>query len=218
MRNKMSLLQWYWIFYSNKLSGKDELDPYGSDFWEFHDGGDWEGFAEVVLKHFAPGSILDIGCGQGNTLEGFKRVDPQLELSGFEYSKSALGIARSKGLTILQINLAALNRLEVDNLFSAIGNIDIVLCLEVAEHMPARRSGNLLKLLTKFDTIIFSAAHPKQGGVLHVNEQPSEYWIKRFNKHGFRIAGNNSAFRHEVNDLNLPKWYPENINVFEHIS
>ncbi len=218
MRNVIPLLQWYWIFYSNKLSGKDKVDPYGSAFWEFHDGGDWRGFADVVLKHFAPRSVLDVGCGQGSALEGFKRVDPQLELRGLEYSEAALGIARSKGLNILQINLAALNRLEVDNLFSEIGNIDIVLCLEVAEHMPARRSGKLLDLLTKFDTIIFSAAHPNQGGDLHVNEQPLEYWIERFNKLGFRIARNNSAFRHDVNNLNLPKWYHENINVFERIS
>ncbi|MGA9771231.1 MAG: class I SAM-dependent methyltransferase [Blastocatellia bacterium] len=218
MRNKLSLLHWYWISYSNRLRGKDRFDPYGTAFWEFHDTGNWDGFAEVVLKHFSPRSVLDIGCGQGNALAGFRRVDPQLELSGVEYSRTALAIARTRSLNIHQVNIAALNRSKIDSLFASTGSIDIVLCLEVAEHMPARRSGNLLDLLTRFDTIIFSAAHLNQGGDLHVNEQPAEYWIERFEKLGFRIASNNPAFRFDVGNLDLPNWYHENINVFERAS
>jgi SAM-dependent methyltransferase len=217
LRNKMALLRWYSILYAGKFSRQESYDAYDSDFWQFHNTGDWNGFARVVLSRFVARSILDVGCGQGNALKGFRNVDPQLKLKGLERSGAALTIARSKGLDILHADLAALNKSTAEKLLSAIGGADVALCLEVAEHMPISRSNKLLRFLTGFDTVIFSAAHPNQGGVLHVNEQPAKRWIRKFNNLGFRLAGDNEAFRREIGKLDLPGWYAENVNVFKRL-
>ena len=54
---------------------------------------------------------------------------------------------------------------------------DLVVCLEVAEHVPPLSAGDFIASLTRLASIIlFSAAIPYQGGDGHLNEQWPEYW------------------------------------------
>src|SRR5262249_60644531 len=49
---------------------------------------------------------------------------------------------------------------------------DLVVCLEVAEHLPTDSAANLLtNLCNAGDVVLFSAAIPGQGGVNHINEK-----------------------------------------------
>jgi hypothetical protein len=58
---------------------------------------------------------------------------------------------------------------------------DLAMCLEVAEHLPESKAGDLVKRLTTLaPTVLFSAAVPNQGGHGHINCQPKEYWISKF--------------------------------------
>ena len=58
---------------------------------------------------------------------------------------------------------------------------DLVLCLEVAEHLPADSAPTLIDSLVSLGpVIVFSAAIPYQGGTHHVNEQRPEYWARHF--------------------------------------
>ena len=64
---------------------------------------------------------------------------------------------------------------------------DLLLCLEVAEHLPANKAEHLVKTCASHsNTIFWSAATPGQGGYHHVNEQPHEYWIEKFAAHGYK--------------------------------
>ena len=66
---------------------------------------------------------------------------------------------------------------------------DLVLCLDVAEHLPEWAAPVLVRHLTRAaDLVVFSAAPPNQGGTGHVNEQPRSYWIERFQDAGFRYC------------------------------
>lgn len=63
---------------------------------------------------------------------------------------------------------------------------DVVLCLEVAEHIPASDADRFIERLCQLaPTIYFSAAKPGQGGIGHVNCQEKDYWRERFAAHGF---------------------------------
>ena len=54
---------------------------------------------------------------------------------------------------------------------------DLVMCMEVAEHLPHARAPSLVAELTSLsDAVLFSAAVPFQYGTNHVNEQWPEYW------------------------------------------
>ncbi len=63
---------------------------------------------------------------------------------------------------------------------------DLVISLEVAEHLRPENSDRFIKTLTALgDVILFSAAVPGQGGTNHVNEQWQSYWQSHFSNHGF---------------------------------
>jgi len=63
---------------------------------------------------------------------------------------------------------------------------DLVLCLEVAEHLSPLFAGRLVdNICNHTDTVFFSAATPGQGGYNHLNEQPHSYWVEKFEKRGF---------------------------------
>ena len=58
---------------------------------------------------------------------------------------------------------------------------DLVMCLEVAEHIPKQQAhNNLIPTLARStgNVLIFSAAQPGQPGTGHINLQPLSYWIK----------------------------------------
>jgi hypothetical protein len=63
---------------------------------------------------------------------------------------------------------------------------DLVLCLELAEHLSQDRADSLVQSLVNLGPVVlFSAAVPFQGGPHHINEQWPEYWVERFNTHDY---------------------------------
>lgn len=84
--------------------------------------------------------------------------------------------------------------------------------------MPASLAGRLVDhLATSATTVVFTAAHPGQGGTGHVNEQPREYWVERF-------AGAGMRYRRDLAEqlsttwraARVQSWWlPENVMVFE---
>jgi len=62
---------------------------------------------------------------------------------------------------------------------------DLGLCTEFVEHVDARYVNNFLETFKKCRYLLLSHATPGQGGVHHVNEQPTEYWIKHMESIGF---------------------------------
>jgi hypothetical protein len=94
-------------------------------------------------------------------------------------------------------------------------SFDLALCLEVAEHLPSWHADKLISIVSAPQRLAFSAAHPGQGGHLHVNERPSAYWIERLASRGMRLAAADEVFRRSVAALDLPSWYGQNIHLFE---
>jgi len=94
---------------------------------------------------------------------------------------------------------------------------DAVLCLEVAEHLPPWHSDKLLTVITAGGRLIFSAAHPLQGGRLHVNEQPAGHWIARLRTRHFQLTADDDRFRQKIQELDLPPWYAHNVHLFERV-
>src|SRR5262249_55540494 len=64
---------------------------------------------------------------------------------------------------------------------------DLALCLEVAEHLPAKSARALVEsLAAAAPVVLFSAALPGQGGTHHVNEQWPLYWERLFAENGMQ--------------------------------
>lgn len=208
-RNAAALAAWY----AGRVRPAAD-SPYDDRFWDGAEVGDWDGFARAILHLFPVRSVLDVGCGGGRLLEALRTVDPTLRLKGADASAPALERARRRGLDVQPLDLVSLRAAEVPAAARALGGFDLVVCLEVAEHFPSWHAPKLLSLLTRFPTIVFSAAHPLQGGVLHVNEQPPEHWIRRFAERGFPLSARDGGLRAAVAALDLPPWYAANIHAF----
>src|SRR5258705_2503097 len=66
---------------------------------------------------------------------------------------------------------------------------EVVLCMEVAEHLPKLHASTLIDtLVIHSDYVVFSAACPGQGGQHHVNCQWPAYWQSLFNRRGFACS------------------------------
>jgi len=199
--------------YTQKWRGRD--GSYDDAFWDFHETGDWEGFAAVVMSHAAPRSIVDVGCGHGLTLAAFGRRDASMRLQGFEESAPAIARATARGLAIERIDLTSLTPGGAAAIAERVSSFDLAICLEEAEHLPPWHAGRLLTVLSGARTLVFSAAHPNQGGRFHVNEQPASYWIARLARRGLLLSVRDAGFRRDVERLDLPPWYARNIHLFE---
>ena len=90
---------------------------------------------------------------------------------------------------------------------------DLVMTLEVAEHLSPERADSFVEDLTNLgDTILFSAAATGQGGTHHVNEEYMAYWVDKFSKRGYDLF---DIIRPVIqNNHDVPFWYRQNVVVF----
>lgn len=154
-----------------------------------------------IMELFKPTSVIDIGCGLGAWLKIFEEY-------GIEDYRGIDG----HYLDIKQV-ICDKNKIQLDDLENpkkANRKYDIVISLEVAEHLSNNSSDKFVDLLTSYsDNIVFSAAIPFQGGMNHINEQWMDYWAKKFESRGYKIY---DIFRnHFWNENKLEFWYRQNM-------
>jgi SAM-dependent methyltransferase len=133
----------------------------------------------LLIDMYNPNSVLDLGCNIGAWLKAF-------ELNGV---CDVLGLDGDNMITDLVIDKSKFLSHDLTTPINLKRRFDIVLCLEVAEHIDEVYSNILINnAINHSDLIIWSAAIPGQGGYNHFNEQPVEYWIAKFEKKGFKYT------------------------------
>ena len=164
---------------------------------------------ELIMRFFTPQSVVDVGCGNAEFLAEFKKEN--ILIKGYEGSRHALENSLVDRKFIEQFDLR--------NKIISQRRYDLALCLEVAEHIDKKFSRILVDSLTVLaDTIIFTAAPPGQGGHFHINEQPKEFWIEKFQAKGFTYEVQISQkIRDEARKNNILSWYSDNFMVFRKI-
>ena len=136
-----------------------------------------DAIADSVLSDLNPSTVVDVGCGTGALLEAFQKRGCQV--FGLEYAESALEYCRKRNLDVQKFDLEK-EALKHHRTF------DVAISMEVAEHLPETCADRYVALLTSLSrSIVFTAAPPGQQGTDHVNEQPPEYWIDKFQSQGF---------------------------------
>ena len=90
---------------------------------------------------------------------------------------------------------------------------DLVVSLEVAEHLPQRSADAFVESLTSLGPVVlFSAAIPLQGGRGHVNEQWPHYWAHLFERRGY--AALDCVRRRVWEDDDVQWWYAQNTILY----
>jgi SAM-dependent methyltransferase len=131
--------------------------------------------AQSIVTDLAPRSVVDVGCGTGVLLEELR--GHQVDVFGLELADAAIAFCRKRGLTVQKFDI------EKDS--PPDRRADVVISTEVAEHLPEHCADRFVDLLTGLaDVVVLTAATPSAGATDHVNEQPNEYWIRKFAARG----------------------------------
>jgi SAM-dependent methyltransferase len=181
--------------------------PYTDDFFDYVSIGSRRSAAIVVplvMRHYAVRSVADIGCGRGAWLPEWAAagVTDYLGVDGEYIDKNRLFIPREHFLTR---NLT--EHFDIGRRF------DLVVSLEVGEHIAPEHTETFVdNLCTHSDAVLFSAAVPGQGGLLHVNEQHHSFWRERFGARGYRLF---DLVRPQLRSrLEVEPWYRYNTLFF----
>ncbi len=158
----------------------------------------------LVIELLHPQSVIDVGCGLGTWLSVFQAygVEDILGVDGDYIDKEKLQIPPEK-FFCFELN----KPLQIERKF------DLVISLEVAEHLRIDSAELFVESLTKLGKVIlFSAAIPFQGGEDHFNEQWQEYWVEHFKQRGYLPI---DYIRRKVwQNKNVAFWYAQNTLIF----
>jgi SAM-dependent methyltransferase len=160
--------------------------------------------APLIVRLFAPGSFVDVGCGTGTWTRALKDagVPAALGIDGHNVQDRQLVIPR-----------AEFQRHDLTQVLRLDRRFDLALSLEVAEHLPPERAGGFVADLCRLsDVVVFSAAVPGQGGTHHVNEQWPSYWIALFESCGYTVV---DCLRPQLwYNTDVAWWYRQNMLTF----
>lgn len=190
-------------FFVSQRFGMSVDALYGAEFYE------GEGFrktraaaesvARFVQSALAPKDALDIGCGPGEYLRAFS--ESGIAMIGCDGASN--GVRRA-----VPSAFAFVHDLRMPLVTNR--KFDLVLCIEVAEHLPRAKAATLVTSIcvNSRDWILFSAAPPGTPGDDHINCRPIEYWSALFAEHGFQLDSNlTSRLREHAHANDLPLWW-----------
>jgi 2-polyprenyl-3-methyl-5-hydroxy-6-metoxy-1,4-benzoquinol methylase len=183
--------------YSEYYYKKRQSDPWRSEAHHI---------SNVLYQEFQPDSVIDFGCAIGHYLEGFQRRGAKI--TGIE--------ANSKAINYAVIDSVFIHQHDLRDSYESSRTYDIALCFEVAEHLSDAHSDTLVKTITQSaNIVVFTAAKPGQRGTFHVNLQPREYWINKFNDAGFEYQEETTRRLNEQFNVDHLDHMEDNLFVFE---
>jgi glycosyltransferase involved in cell wall biosynthesis len=126
--------------------------------------------AKWIGENFKDKKVRDIGCGPGIYVQAIKEYNE--DVKGYDIDE------RIKNKP----------NLEIKSLFEVDDPSDVIICLEVAEHIETKLNNEIVDSIYRNikpgGTLIWTAAFPGQGGDGHINCQTRDFWLKKFTEKG----------------------------------
>jgi|GEM_PF-1329422 len=133
------------------------------------------GIAEAIVRKIGPATVLDAGCAMGLLVEALRARG--VEAFGIDVSEYAIARVRD--------DLKPFCR-RVSVLEPLPQRYDLIVCIEVLEHLPAQDCERAVDNLCRVsDDLLFSSSPLDYREATHFNVQPPEYWAGLFALNGF---------------------------------
>lgn len=158
----------------------------------------------LVMNLTHPASVVDVGCGTGAWLQAFREsgVEDYLGIDGEYVARESLHVPADHFLVFDLEQPMVLER-----------TFDLVVSVEVGEHLPAERASIYVDSLIRLGSaILFSAAIPYQPGNRHINTQWPDYWIELFGSRGYVVI--DCLRQHLWTNPDVEYWYAQNLLLF----
>ena len=171
---------------------KIDTDTFSVNVWKF------------LIERCQIKTVMDVGSGLGFTSKWF--IDHGFDVTSIE------GLSEN-------VNNAVVSTIEHDLTKSSYikENVDIVICIEVVEHIEESYIENLLETLCCGKFLLITHAIPGQKGYHHVNCQPSEYWINHLKEKKFSLLEQESIHIRTLAAQDGAKWIAQNGMLFQKI-
>jgi SAM-dependent methyltransferase len=181
----------YRDLHDNQLSAQETETAYAADL-----------ILDIVLRRYPAASILDVGCGLGTWLK-IARQRGVADTFGIEGPWVSPNLETAPAVQIA----------DLEHPFDLGRRFDLVISLEVGEHLSAAAAEIFVASLTRHaPVVLFSAAVPGQGGHHHVNERFLSYWNAMFEARGYRAL---DVIRGSIwNDRGVFWWLRQNVVLF----
>jgi hypothetical protein len=135
---------------------------------------------QAIVEVLKPESVIDVGCGIGDYVDGFQKLG--ITSAGIEGSDNFKKF-QVPGTLVFQNDLR--RAIKVPNNM----RFDLAMSFEVAEHIEPEYSDIYTLNLTELsDQVLITAAPPGQKGHYHVNCQPPEYWVEKFDRFDYEFG------------------------------
>ncbi len=179
---------------------KPTIDQRG--FWLTHEEGhifDVD-LAQALVDVFPRDRICDLGCGPGKYVSFLR--ERQVECDGFDGNPNTPEVT---GGTCGVLDLSEPIQLERE--------YDVIISLEVAEHIPRKYQDAYLANLTAHAKhwLVMSWAVPGQAGDGHVNNRPNTFAVWKIQQLGFQLDLSKTALLRERASL---FWFKNTLLVF----
>ncbi|MBE6975820.1 MAG: glycosyltransferase [Ruminococcaceae bacterium] len=177
-----------------------------------------ESVAERIVADLHPKTVLDAGCATGHLVAALR--DRGVEAYGVDLSEYAISAVREDVRPYCAVGSLAEPLPE-----KLPGKYDLVVSIEVLEHLPTEDGQKAIKnLCTYADTVLFSSTPDDFEDPTHINVQQREYWTGIFAKESFLddlsyrpfyLTNYAICFRRKDNILDQIADYERNIRVSE---
>jgi SAM-dependent methyltransferase len=176
------------------------LATYGLNFASY--------YARFLAFNLAPATVLEFGCGLGTMSDFLARFVPggsRVTCVEPEIMLAEVFDRRPQHATQLAVDLFTPNGSDCLRGLQR-ERFELVISLEVAEHVPPQNVDRLAELLSTSTEkwLVFSAARPGQGGTGHLDGSMfgREEWVKTFQRYGL-------VYSHELTEALRIAAFPE---------
>jgi glycosyltransferase involved in cell wall biosynthesis/SAM-dependent methyltransferase len=159
--------------------------------------------ASYIKQEINPSSVLDIGCGPGIYVDSLTELG--IEAQGIDIDSRVIGRENLRYQSLFDI---------------ADEKADLVICMEVAEHIESIHNTEIVKKVVSAtgSTLIWTAGVPGQGGVGHINLQETEYWAELIESQGLvRNFEKEHHLKEYARSGYHMGWFVNNLLYFERI-